>query len=204
MSDLFAAMPAAIFSNADEVASAEKALMKRIAAGDESALTELVQRYGQSLAATVNRLMAGGRDCEDILQEVLMTVWQKPHQFDGHGSLEGWLKRIAVNRCRNHFRMTSMILRKLEAFAEQFGGRVSSTARAVQAKQNQDVRNQVEDALSQLAFDDRSVLVLFYLDEMTGGEIANLLNIKTDALYVRLHRAKKRLKKILEDDNQSN
>ena len=61
-----------------------------------------------------------------------------------------------------------------------------------------DVRTYLPGAL--LPKVDRTALVLFYLEEMSGEEVAAHLGIKTKSLHVRLHRARKKLKSILENE----
>ena len=198
MSELFATMPAANIIRAETSPADDVALMDQIATGDEQAFTQLVDRYGQTLATTIARLTGWNRDVDDILQEVLITAWSKAGQFDGSGSLEGWLKRIAINHCRNHFRLARSLQRRIEGFAEWLGVRqiVQNKPRWHDVDSNERVRT----ALSRLSTDDRTVLALYYLEEMPGEEIATLLQISVEAVHVRMHRARKRLKRILKDE----
>ena len=197
MSELAAAMKAANPIRAEKTPSADVALMNRIAAGEEAAFTQLIQCHGESLLRTIGRLMLWNKDTDDIFQEVLITVWQKAGQYNGHGSLAGWLKRIAINRCRNQFQLSNRITRKLEAFAEWIGGRRSDESKS---RHDIDLDDQVQMALAKLSGDDRTILVLYYLEEMNGDDVASILNISLDAVHVRLHRARKRLKTIWNDE----
>jgi RNA polymerase sigma-70 factor (ECF subfamily) len=175
--------------------------MRRIAAGDEVAFKQLVGYYGDSLARTISRLTGWSRDSDDIFQEVLILVWQRARQFDGRGSLEGWLKQIAINKCRNHFRLTNSIQRKLERFAEWLGGQL--TEKSCNEFVANDHDDRVRSALARLSAPDRTVLVLFYLEEMSGDDVANALKISLSAVHVRLHRARKRLKEIWNDEENT-
>ncbi|MEL7496815.1 MAG: RNA polymerase sigma factor [Planctomycetota bacterium] len=184
-------------SNSDPVYRAELALMQRIANGDESALQMLVEEHAQSLATFIGRLMAWHADCDDIFQEVLLTVWQKSDRYKGVGSLEGWLKRIAVNRCRNHFRTINVIQRKLEQLAARLTTGYSETTQTYgsQSENQSEPENEaLRMALAKLHADDRTAVVLFYLEEWPGQEVADSLGIRAETLHVRLHRIKKKLK----------
>ena len=174
---------------------ADVALMNLVSQRDELAFQKLIERYGDSLAQTIGRLMAWSHECDDILQDVLISVWNKSESFDGVGSLEGWLKRIAINRCRNHFRATTAVHRKLQQFAEWLGGQQETTTTNASS-------DLLETGLARLSHDDRIVLVLFYLEEMKGSEVARLLDTTVEAMHVRLHRARTRLKKLVKSERE--
>ena len=180
--------------------SSDHDLMTQIAAGEESAFVELVDRYGQTVARLIGRLTAWHSDSDDILQDVFLVAWRKADTFCGQGSAEGWLKRIAINRCRNHFRKLNVIKRNLERFAHlvMFNGR----AQAEEILSSDEPDTELRQAMDELSPEDRLVLVLYYLEEMPGDRVAEILKMRPDAVYVRMHRARKKLKTILEK-NQS-
>ena len=171
----------------------EKELTLRLQRGDDTAMCELIERYGEVLGQLVGRLTGWHADREDILQDVLLAIWNQAGSYRGEGSLEGWLKRIAVNRCRNHFRATQSIKRLIERFTLL---RQPSERQSTNENDGQDEK--LTSSLQKLSQADRTVLVLFYLEEMPGEEVAETLNIKLETLHVRLHRARSRLKKLIE------
>ena len=172
--------------------SAELALMNRLASGEESAMTELTAEYGERLQRMLVRLCAWSDDADDLLQEVLLKVWQKANRFDGKGSLEGWLRQIAINQFRNHHRKRNSIQRMLKTFAGL------ATPVEHPADSQLDQIELTQHAMQRLGKADRSVLVLHYLEQLSIEDTARLLNISTDTLHVRLHRARKRMKTIVE------
>ena len=179
---------------AKEIAPLDRQLLIRISRGDEAAFVQLIDLHGESLRRLIGRLTAWHADGDDILQDVFLTVWQKAGRFDGRGSVQGWLKKIAANRCRNHFRTLNSIARKIEGFANfLFLNSSNSTGRADAQSQG----DELEVAIGRLNAEDRLVLVMFYLEELPGDEVAEILAVKPETLHVRLHRARKRLKKIL-------
>ena len=166
------------------------ALMRRLGSGDESALTELIELHGQMLARLVGRLTAWNSDHEDVFQEVLLQIWQKANSYRGTGPLEGWLRRLAVNRCRNHLRRQNSFRKLLANWFEQNRKQVTdATADEPSSK--------IQNALAELSLNERTVLVLYYLEEMSGAEAATALGIKTESFHVRLHRARRKLKSVL-------
>ncbi len=175
--------------------TAELDLMRRLAAGQSGAMEELLRLHGRQLSRLVGRLTAWRSDHDDVLQEVLLRVWQQAGRFHGQGSLEGWLRRVAVNTCRNQQRSQNAITRLLSRFA----GSVSTAKFEVSDTQPLDEREYLRTALADLPVADRTLLVLYYLEEVPADTVAELLGVQTKTLHVRLHRARKRLQRLLTD-----
>jgi RNA polymerase sigma-70 factor (TIGR02960 family) len=77
----------------------EQELLARARAGDKDAFGVLVGPYLRELHLHCYRMLGSVHDAEDVLQEVLMRGWRHLGDYDGRGSLRGWLYRIATNRC---------------------------------------------------------------------------------------------------------
>ena len=75
--------------------ASECMLMQRISQGDQPSLERLVATYGDSIALLIGRLLAWHADCDDVMQEVLLTAWRNAGSYRGQGSLEGWLKPVS-------------------------------------------------------------------------------------------------------------
>jgi len=171
----------------------EYELMARLHSGDNCAMTELVCRYGPGLNRLIGRMTGWSSESDDILQEVFLTAWKKAGQYRGNGSLEGWLRKLAVNRCRNHHRARKVFDQLLTRFT-----RLRRRELAASHDRAQDLDLQV--AMSKLNDDDRIVLVLFYLEELDGAAISELIGVRADAVHMRLHRARTRLRNLLETE----
>lgn len=176
--------------------SDELALMKRLSEGDETAMNLLIDCHGNALARLVGRLTAWSADHEDVFQEVLLHIWLKAGTFRGQGPLGGWLRRLAINRCHNHLRQQDSIKRKLATLFEKKIASKSMETRHVSVEKS----GPMQTALAKLPANERTALVLYYLEEMSGDEVALELGIKLETLHVRLHRARKKLKGILESE----
>jgi RNA polymerase sigma-70 factor (ECF subfamily) len=157
-------------------------------------MNELVHRFGPDLHRLIGRLTAWSPDSDDILQEVYLTAWRKAGTYRADGPLEGWLRRLAVNRCRNHRRMRTAFERLLRRFA----GRQRSTTNSP-GTLGDDESGRLQTAIAQLASEDRTVLALYYLEDLSGAEVADALGVTVPTMHVRLHRARRRLRELLEE-----
>ena len=175
--------------------SIELSLIRRVANGDEQAFVQLIAMHGDEVARLIGRLTGWHVDSDDIFQDVLLVVWQRADRYKGEGSLIGWMKRIAVNRCRNHFRRLGGIQRKLRNFAELI---LIGSKQSYESSFDEDgLDSELNKAMQKLNQTDRSLLILFYIEEWEGADIAKQLGIRHSTLHVRLHRARKKLEKFL-------
>ena len=93
----------ALLSNGYESAS-DLELARQARAQDESAFAEIVRRYSPRVFRVASRFFRQRSLVEDAAQEVFLKAFAQLKSFEGRGSLEGWLTRIATNTCLNLIR----------------------------------------------------------------------------------------------------
>jgi RNA polymerase sigma-70 factor (ECF subfamily) len=76
-------------------------LARQAQAGDESAFAEIVKRYSPRVFSVASRFFRQRSLVEEAAQEVFLKAFTQLGSFEGRGSLEGWLTRIATNTCLN-------------------------------------------------------------------------------------------------------
>lgn len=169
----------------------ELAWMRKVAGGDEEAIHDLLDCYQSGIRALIGRLTAWSSDVDDITQEVFLKAWQRAHQFTQQTSLQNWLYTIAVNQCRNHRRSLYRWWKMLDGLFEE--KRNAQVVTSLEPHDQTQAWNELQQALLQLKSADREILVFTYMEEKSTAEIAQILSISENNLYVRLHRAKERL-----------
>ena len=149
--------------------------------------------------------MLGGRheDAEDLTQETFLKAYRSLHSFRGQSRLGTWLRRIATNTVLNELRKKSPHLLSLDAESEERGtldipDYQFSPETWLEGEQ---AERMVEAALAELSDGLRIVFVLKELEGYTHEETAKLLGLKSQAVRVRHHRAKKQLLRRLRGSN---
>ncbi len=170
---------------------------------DERALLARAQKsaagFGELFDAYYDRIYAyafrrvGARDpAEDIAASVFEDALRGIKRYQWQGKpVSAWLYRIAARRVADFYREAGkhddVEMDSLDALSD---GPMAGLERA-------EKQMQVQRALSRLGAHDREIIHLVFFDELDRAEIAALLNCTMNNAYVRLHRALKKLEKIL-------
>jgi RNA polymerase sigma-70 factor (ECF subfamily) len=126
-------------------------------------------------------------DAEDVCQEVFVVVQRKLGEFEGRSSVRTWLYGIAVLAARDYRRRAHV--RREEPRAEVELGSVEAAQHA-RLEQQQELGS-LARALSELDEDQRSVFVLYEIEDVPMKEIASLLACPLPTAYSRLHAARR-------------
>ena len=174
----------------------ERQLVERFIRGDDSAFDEIVAAYQGRVAGLAYRLLGWPGDVEDVVQEVFLAVFRNLGKFRGDCEFETWLTTITVNKCRSWRRKHLLKLKLLKYVSSQ---KPPAGPRADQDVMNRETFDRIRRTLQSLPGVYREVIVLHYLEEMPIGEMAEVLNLKRNAVDVRLSRARAQLKVELAD-----
>jgi RNA polymerase sigma factor CnrH len=185
-----------------ELACAQQSSAELAAAfrADETAAANVLAEHLALLAARlVRRLSAWSDDCDDLVQDVLVTALVNRHAFDGRSKLETWITRIAINRCRAHYRKQWIRRKLFRAWAERQQSNQKASASAEAAADESERAQLVRAAVAELPQQAREAVVLCYLEGLSVAEAAEALGIRRGTIEVRLTRARKLLRTLLSD-----
>ena len=163
--------------------------MARAAAGDVSAFERIYHEYLPRVHSLVRR-MAGGRDTDELTQDVFVRAWQKLGSFRGDSAFSTWLHRLAVNVVIERFRTETARRQRLrdgEDIVEALPARSRS----------RDLSMDFETALTKLPDGAREIFVLHDVEGYKHQEIAALLDISAGTSKAQLHRARMMLRRHL-------
>ncbi|HET7462346.1 MAG TPA: RNA polymerase sigma factor [Longimicrobium sp.] len=167
----------------------QRTLLERTSAGDADALAELYRAHGAAVHAVAYRLTASAADADDVLQDVFVGLPEALRLYDGRGSLEGWLRRVAARTALMRMRRST---RRGEVALDDHPTPAAPPADAA-------ARVDIERALAALAPGLRAVFVLREVEGYSHAEIGELMGLRAGTSQVRLHRARQRLREILKE-----
>jgi len=165
-------------------------------AGDESAFAVLVGRYKRPLYRYVHRYIRDESEAQDILQEALIAAWRGLRSYDPQRPLEFWLRRIALNKCRDRARRQAVrrILMPWTGSAREAADPSPGVDESmIEDEQQRLARNAINALPDRL----RDPLILTALEGLSQGEAAEILGITVKAVEGAVYRAKKQLTEAL-------
>jgi RNA polymerase sigma-70 factor (ECF subfamily) len=153
--------------------------------GDEEAFRALYQAYRDPIWALVNSLIGDSLQAQDVLQNVFLKAFRGLGGFRFQSCLFTWIYRIAHNECRNHLRKRSVPVIPLEAI---FGSR-DEIDRTRVSDGSETRKAALREAVRQLPFKMREVIVLKYLEDLSYKEMSRILGCPPGTVASRLNRA---------------
>ena len=165
-------------------------LAQEFSSGRMDAFDRLYERYSSHVYNTCLGILGNPDDAKDAMQDTFVQLYRSLPKFRGRSKFSTWLYRITVNKCRDRLRSRP----KWE------------TADSLEWLANDDepvdvlTEEQVRRAMLKLKPDYRTVLVLYYFQQLACDEIAETLNCSVDSIRVRLHRARKAFRQMYGGD----
>ncbi|MBS1841370.1 MAG: sigma-70 family RNA polymerase sigma factor [Acidobacteria bacterium] len=176
----------------------DRELVRKAQRGDKGSFEELVFRHQNRVFAVARGILKRQEDVEDISQQVFVKAYFALKKFDQRSAFTTWLYKITVNECWDLLRKRKVRPLVYEADLSEEQGR------AYQANENResgqpdltdrlDARRRVERLLGFLDERDRGMLVLKEVEGFAIEEIAEIFDLNTNTVKVRLFRARQRI-----------
>ncbi len=176
----------------------DRDLMDRVRAGDVEAFEGVMKRHEPGVRARIMRLVRDGATADDLVQEVFLRLWTKGEQWEGRGSVGGWLALIGVNLALNHLRTVSRRRETpLEPPEDQMPGWLVDTVSPGPAEiaESGERRALLRAVLERLPDRDQEVIRMVHEGEMDIADVAEALGIPSGTVKSRLHYARLKLAK---------
>ena len=179
------------------VMSAATPLLPRIAAGDELAVRECVERYGELIWSLVRRWSPDARDAEDAVQEVFIDLWRSASRYEPARATEpGWIAMVTRRRLIDRLRKRQRAV-ELEPLPDDFD--LADDDRSDDARDDRVERARA--ALRALPEAQRTMLELSLLHGRTHDEIAKATNTPLGTVKSHIRRGLQRARAMLQHTN---
>jgi RNA polymerase sigma-70 factor (ECF subfamily) len=188
----------------DHSSTDDKSLVRAAQKGDMVAFEELVARHRDKIYARAYSMMRNEEEAIDLSQEAWVKAWQRLKQFQGESSFGTWMTRIVINLCldqlRRHKRQRA---ESIEAMDEESGGVERQMPVVIvnptEGLERAELRQRIDQALSQLSYAHRTAIVLHEFDGMEYKEIAKAMECSIGTVMSRLFYARRKLATLLSD-----
>jgi RNA polymerase sigma-70 factor (ECF subfamily) len=169
-------------------------IIERTLAGDSRSYAELVKRYQNLVFTIALRYTPNREDAEEIAQDAFIKAFKSLKDFRGESKFSTWLYTITTTSCLSFLRKKKLNVHSLDN--EKVYAVVENQDSGFNANQmeTKSRHTMVNEAIQLLSVDDANVLTLFYKGDQSLEEIAVAMGIEANAVKVRLHRARARLK----------
>jgi RNA polymerase sigma-70 factor (ECF subfamily) len=172
-------------------------LIGRAREGDRIALRELVDLHKDRLFAFIWRMVRDHHEAEDICQDAFLKAFASLDTFSTDYRFSTWLFTIGYRVCLNRLRRKRPFSGDLDfsAMAAEGGANPSATLESEEAGR---VRTSIWSAVDRLSPPQRATILLFYRNDFGCQEIARVLQLPLATVKSHLHRARARLRELLE------
>lgn len=172
------------------------ALMTRIAAGERDALKQLYDATSAKLFGVCLRILSDREECEDVLQDVYVTIWRRADRYDGaRASVMTWLSTIARNRAIDRLRARGPM-----AYAEQVDDlEIADGAESAESLLSAaDDRNRLHGCLSELDERTEKVIRTAFFEGVTYEALAQRMEAPLGTVKSWIRRGLAKLKGCLQ------
>lgn len=172
--------------------------IKRFIAGDESSFNKIANKYKEKIYWHARRMTGNHLDADDIVQEVLVVIYNKLKDFRFKSSLYTWIYKITSTRSINYIKK-----RDLKKFFSLDNNDIINIKNNNDIINDMDVKeklNRIDKYLQKIPLRQREVFILRNFDELSYEEIANITGKSIGGLKANYFHAFKKISEMVEKD----
>jgi RNA polymerase sigma-70 factor (ECF subfamily) len=170
----------------------DEELLNRLALNDEAAFRILVERHIDRAFGIALRIIGSRADAEDVVQDTMLKVWTHRGKWQhGRAKFSTWLYRVVTNRCIDLHRRPRTD--NVDAVPEP----ADAQPDVVSTMQRDEVTHMLENAMQRLPEQQRVAVILSYHENMSNGEIAEVMDTTVAAVESLLKRGRQQLRDLL-------
>lgn len=168
-------------------------LIESAISGDEKAFRQLYDLYAGKMYSLCKRYLGNNSDADDVFQDAYIKVFKGLRTYQGHGTFDGWMRRIFINTCLDHLKrrnnglLVAVDVENKPALHPVTDGHINAKL----------TNNELLKAIQQIPVGHRIIINLYLVEGYSHKEISDLLHISEGTSKSQLSRAKHKLKEIM-------
>jgi RNA polymerase sigma-70 factor (ECF subfamily) len=183
--------------NPADASESDAVLATRAAKGDRAAFNAFVQRHQEALYRFIRRYVGDADEAYDLLQETFVSAWQALGRYDPSRPAPTWLRRIALNKCRDWGRRRAV--RRFFYGAVDLQS-VNPPAPPNESSAEDPALGRLDRALASLPAQLKEPLLLTAFEGLSHQDAGKALGISAKAVETRIYRARKLLAEAMNID----
>ncbi len=172
----------------------DQPVIKLILAGDTQAFAALVSKYRHMVYNLAIKLVGDEQEAEEVAQDSFLQAYRSLSSFKGESKFSTWLYRIVYHKgldaLKKRKRKRKLEVLNIDTYPDFDIPSLENNWDSLEARER---KKSIKKAVEDLNGDDALLITLFYFEELSLNEIANILSVRIGTVKVKLFRARKRL-----------
>lgn len=175
----------------------ERQLIEECREGSMNSFRKLIDLTSPFVFSVAFRMLGDDEKAKDVVQETLITIWQKISKIKSHEGYKSWVYRIVVNKCYDQLRRMK---RNPEYVADDRNWEIISNTLAEDPSgslENEELAKIITLLTNRLSPKQKAVFVLSEIEQMTNSEVSEILGMGKAGVKANLHHARKSISEMI-------
>jgi len=173
-------------------------LIEECRGGNLNNFRKLIESTSPFIFSIAFRMLGDEDQAKDIVQETMVTIWQKIGKINSAGGYRKWICRIAVNKCYDQLRKRK---RNPEILADENTWKIVSESisdNPTSVLENSEIARIINILTDKLSLKQKTVFILSEIEQMSHDEISDITGMNKSAIKANLHHARKSIRGMIE------
>lgn len=170
----------------------------KVIQGDANSFAFLVEKYKDMVFSLAMKVTRNREEAEEVSQDTFIKAFKSIQKFKGDSKFSTWLYKIAYNNCMDRVKKVAKKY-NTDSIDEVIENRIQATENTMQTIERKERAELMNACLLELPEDERTIIWLFYYEELSLKEIIEVTSLSKANLKVKLHRARKKLLAIVQE-----
>lgn len=172
--------------------------IQKVLEGDANAFAFLVDKYRDMVFSLALKITKRREEAEEVAQDSFIKAYKSLQHFKGDAKFSTWLYKITYNNCIDRVKKIARTYHT-DTIDEVNENKIKAIEDTLQVIERGERATIIKECMDRLPEDERTILWLFYFEELSLKEIKEVTSFSESNIKVKLHRARKRLLAIVKD-----